>query len=129
MYRKQVSRRRAVLVLSDRRGSGPAVDPLLSEGDGGPLHSIQRGVASVFAPLEEGASRALKPARDLVNWFDETFKARGENDDLDAEVQDLREQARRGAVGRGRERAAPQAARARTASGDARRLRRRSPRA
>jgi rod shape-determining protein MreC len=63
-----------------------------SESETGPLHSIQRGVASVFGPLEEGASRALKPARDLVNWFDETFQARGENSDLRAEVQDLRNQ-------------------------------------
>ena len=35
-------------------------------------------------------SRALKPARDLVNWFDETFQARGQNSDLHAEVQQLR---------------------------------------
>jgi rod shape-determining protein MreC len=44
----------------------------------------------VLGPLEEGATRALKPARDLVNWFDETFKARGQNEDLQAEVRDLR---------------------------------------
>jgi rod shape-determining protein MreC len=47
-------------------------------------------VASVFAPLEEGASRALKPARDLVNWVSETFNARGENSDLKTDVQRLR---------------------------------------
>jgi rod shape-determining protein MreC len=61
-----------------------------SEAKSGPLHSIQRGVSAVLSPIEEGASRALKPARDLVNWFDETFQARGENDDLRAEVADLR---------------------------------------
>ena len=43
-------------------------------------------------PIEEGADRALKPARDLVNWFDETFEARGENDELRRpSSQDLRE--------------------------------------
>ena len=63
-----------------------------SEAESGPLRSIQRGVSAVLSPIEEGASRALKPARDLVNWFDETFEARGENDDLRAEVEDLREQ-------------------------------------
>ena len=46
-----------------------------SESDGGPLHSMQRAVASVFGPLEEGATRALKPVRDLINWFSETFQA------------------------------------------------------
>lgn len=63
-----------------------------SESQGGPLHSMQRAVASVFGPLEEGASRALKPGRDLVNWVDETFSARGQNGDLKSEVQDLRNQ-------------------------------------
>ena len=33
-----------------------------SERQSGPLHSMQRAVASVFGPLEEGATRALKPA-------------------------------------------------------------------
>ena len=63
-----------------------------SEAESGPLSSIQRGVSAVLTPVEEGASRALKPARDLVNWFDETFDARGENDGLREEVQELREQ-------------------------------------
>lgn len=66
-----------------------------SERENGPLHSVQRAVASAFGPLEEGASRALKPGRDLVNWFDETFKARGENDDLRTEVEQLRSQVAR----------------------------------
>ncbi len=61
-----------------------------SEADSGPLHTIQRGVATVFAPVGEVAERALKPIRDLVNWFDETFDARGENEDLRAEVAKLR---------------------------------------
>jgi rod shape-determining protein MreC len=62
----------------------------ISEREGGPLHSMQRAVASVFGPMEEGATRALKPARDLINWVDETFKARGTNSDLKAENQELR---------------------------------------
>ena len=53
---------------------------------------MQRAVASVFGPMEEGATRALKPARDLINWVDETFKARGTNSDLKAENQELRNQ-------------------------------------
>ncbi len=62
------------------------------EGNDGPLHSVQRVVAAVLGPLEEGADRALKPVRDLVNWFDETFEARGENDELQDEVTELRDQ-------------------------------------
>ena len=53
---------------------------------------MQRAVASVFGPMEEGATRALKPARDLINWVDETFNARGTNSDLKAENQQLRNQ-------------------------------------
>ena len=89
MYRKQVRRRRAVLVLLVIV-SLILLSTHFSEGSDGPLHSVERGFAAVLAPVEEGADRALKPGRDLVDWFDETFKARGENDDLNAEVQDLR---------------------------------------
>jgi rod shape-determining protein MreC len=78
MYRKQVRRRRAVLLLLVA-ASLTLLSLYYREGSGGPLHSVQRVVAAVLGPLEEGADRALKPARDLVNWFDETFEARGEN--------------------------------------------------
>jgi rod shape-determining protein MreC len=62
------------------------------EGGGGPLHSFQRGMSTVFGPLQEGGDRALKPARDLVNWFGETFDARGENDKLKKDLAAAREQ-------------------------------------
>ncbi|CAN5644366.1 rod shape-determining protein MreC [soil metagenome] len=62
------------------------------ESDSGPLHGAQRGVASLLAPLEDVANRALKPGRDAINWFDDTFKAKGENEDLKAEVASLRGQ-------------------------------------
>jgi rod shape-determining protein MreC len=68
------------------------ISATFSQSSGGPLHSVQQGVASVFAPLEDGATRALKPARDLVNWVSETFNARGENSDLKTDVQKLRSQ-------------------------------------
>jgi rod shape-determining protein MreC len=89
MYRKQVRRRRAVLVAL------VIVSLILlslsfSEAESGPIHSVQRGVASVFGPIEEGAGRALKPVRDLMDWFDETFDARGENDELQDELSELR---------------------------------------
>ncbi len=84
MYRKQVRRRRAVLVLLVV-ACLMLISISISEAEDGPLHSVQNGISSVLGPIQEGASRALKPARDLVNWFDETFDARGENDQLKRE--------------------------------------------
>jgi len=91
MYRKQVRRRRAILVVLVV-ACLMLISISISEADDGPLHSIQEGVSSVLSPVGEGASRALKPARDLVDWFDETWEARGENDDLKSQVAGLRSQ-------------------------------------
>lgn len=91
MYRRQVRRRRATLVLLVV-ACLVLISSHFSEGEGGPLHSAQNGVGSVLAPLQEGANRALKPAKDLVNWFDETFDARGENEQLKEENQELRKE-------------------------------------
>lgn len=89
MYRKQVRRRRAVLVVLVVLAL-VLISATFSQSSGGPLHTVQQGMASVFSPLEEGATRALKPGRDLVNWVSETFNARGENSDLKTDVQKLR---------------------------------------
>ncbi len=56
-------------------------------------NGLQRGVSSIFSPVQSAADRTLKPARDLVNWFDETFDAKGENAKLHSEVEALRKQA------------------------------------
>jgi len=58
-------------------------------------NGMQRGVSTIFSPLQSVADRALKPARDLVNWFDETFDAKGEN----AQLHEKLEAARKRAVG------------------------------
>jgi rod shape-determining protein MreC len=89
MYRKQVRRRRAVLVLLVVVAL-VLISATFSGSSGGPLQTVQQGVASVFSPLEEGATRALKPARDFVHWVSETFNARGENSKLKTDVQKLR---------------------------------------
>ena len=54
MYRKQVRRRRAVLVALIVALADPALESPLSEAESGPLHTVQRGVATVFAPVERG---------------------------------------------------------------------------
>jgi rod shape-determining protein MreC len=90
VYRKQVRRRRAVLVLLVVL-SLILLSTHFSEGSSGPLHGLQRAIATVLGPLEEGADRALKPARDMIGWFGDTFEARGENEELHDEVADLRQ--------------------------------------
>jgi len=85
VYRKQVRRRRAVLALLVLTSF-----ILLTATYGQQSGGLQRGVSAVFGPLQEGADRALKPARDLVNWFDQTFAARGDNKRLQQEVEQLR---------------------------------------
>lgn len=82
MYRKQVRRRRAVLALLV---VGSFV--LLTLTYGQRSNGFQRGVSAVFSPLQTVADRALKPARDLVDWFDQTFEARGENERLKSELE------------------------------------------
>ena len=88
MYRKQVRRRRAVLALLI---VGSFV--LLTLTYGQRSGSVQSGVSAVFSPLQTVADRALKPARDLVGWFDKTFAARGENSRLKEELASARKQA------------------------------------
>jgi rod shape-determining protein MreC len=59
------------------------------ESASGGLHAIQRGFLQALAPLQEGASRALKPARDLVGWTGDVFDAKSENKKLHRQVRDL----------------------------------------
>src|SRR5829696_3700718 len=91
MYRKQVRRRRAVLLLLVA-ASLTLLSLYYREGNGGPLHGAEKVVSTIFGPIEGGADRALKPVRDLVNWFGETFDARGESDRLRDQVAELRDQ-------------------------------------
>ena len=88
MYRKQVRRRRAVLALLIV-GSFVLLTATYGRGSDG----VQRGVSTIFSPVQDVADRALKPARDLVNWFDETFDAKGDNAQLHDELQLARKQA------------------------------------
>ena len=44
------------------------------ESGSGGLHALQRGVVRRCSPIQEGASRALKPVRDLFGWFGDTLQ-------------------------------------------------------
>src|SRR3954462_1381737 len=81
MYDRQVRRRRIVLA-----GFVIASIILLTvyfgESSGGSLHAVQRGALSVLGPIQEGASRALKPFRDLFGWVGDTLDAKGQRDTL-----------------------------------------------
>lgn len=85
MYRKQVRRRRAVLALLIV-GSFVLLTATYQGSRG-----LQGGVSTIFSPVQSVADRALKPARDLVGWFDKTFDARGENSHLKSQLVEARE--------------------------------------
>ena len=87
--KRTVRRRRAVL------GGLVALSVALltvffGEAAGGSLHTVQRGAQELLAPIELGASRALKPVRDLAGWTGDTFRAKGENQRLRTELARLR---------------------------------------
>ena len=81
MYDKTVRRRRAVLGLL-LASSLILLTVYFGESAGGGLHSVQRGVLQVVSPIQEGASRALKPVRDLFGWFGDTIHAKSQRDQL-----------------------------------------------
>lgn len=62
------------------------------ESDDGRLHSAQRGALSALSPIQEGASRVLKPFRDLFGWFGDTIDAKDERDKARAEADRYRTQ-------------------------------------
>ncbi len=93
MYRKQVRRRRAVLIGLVLLGF-VLLTATFGQGSG----AFGGGLGTVFGPVQDAASRALKPARDLVNWFDETVEARGERERLTNELEESRTQAIAGQV-------------------------------
>ena len=91
MHDKQVRRRRAVLALL------VAVSLILltayfGESPSSPLHSVQRGIVEVLSPVQEGASTALKPVRDIAGWFSSTIHAKTQRDQLRKENAQLRAQ-------------------------------------
>jgi rod shape-determining protein MreC len=90
--KKAVRRRRAVLGLLVAC-SLILLTAYFGESAGGGLHAMQRGFLEVVSPIQEGASRALKPVRDLFGWFGDTLHAKSERDDLRKQVAQWRAQA------------------------------------
>ena len=91
MYDKTVRRRRAVLGLLVAL-SLILLTAYFGEAAGGGLHSVQRGFLTVVSPIQDGASRALKPVRDLFGWFGDTIDAKGQRDSLRKQLDQLRAQ-------------------------------------
>jgi rod shape-determining protein MreC len=87
--RKVVRRRRAALAVFVAL-SIAILTAYFGESGGGFFHALQRGAQEAFAPIETGASRALKPVRDLFGWTGDTFEAKKENKELRREVERLR---------------------------------------
>ena len=92
MYDKSVRRRRITVALLVAC-SLLLLTAYFGESAGGGLHSVQRGVLEVVSPVQEGASRALKPVRDLFGWFGDTLAAKGDNSKLKQQVVKLRAEA------------------------------------
>jgi rod shape-determining protein MreC len=87
--KKVVRRRRAALAICVAL-SVALLTAYFGESGGGVLNTLQRGAQEILAPVETGASRALKPARDLVGWVGDTIDAKDKNAKLEDEVERLR---------------------------------------
>src|ERR687893_2728739 len=80
MYDRQVRRRRAVLAGLVAL-SLVLLTVAFGESTGG-VRSVQRGALQVLGPIQDGASRVLKPFRDLFNWVGDTVDAQQQRDAL-----------------------------------------------
>ena len=92
MYDSKVVRRRRAVLAVFVVLSIAILTAYFGESGGGFFHTLQRGAQEAVAPVETGASRALKPARDFVGWIGDTVDAKDQNADLKKEVQRLRSQ-------------------------------------
>jgi rod shape-determining protein MreC len=90
MYdRKVIRRRRAALAVLIAL-SIAILTAYFGESGGGAFHTLQRGAQEAFAPIETGATKALKPFRDFFGWAGDTIDAKDQNAELEQEVERLR---------------------------------------
>uniref|UniRef100_A0A6J5YWU3 Cell shape-determining protein MreC n=1 Tax=freshwater metagenome TaxID=449393 RepID=A0A6J5YWU3_9ZZZZ len=92
MYDRTIRRRRLTLVAL-LACALLLLSVYVGESSSGPLHSVQRGVFSVFTPVQEGASRVLKPARDLFGWIGDTVNAKSRLAEVESSNRQLRSRA------------------------------------
>jgi rod shape-determining protein MreC len=90
VFDKKVIRRRRAALAAFVALSVALLTAYFGESGGGFLHALQRGAQEALAPIETGASRALKPVRDLFGWVGDTVDAKDENERLKREVERLR---------------------------------------
>ena len=86
-----IRRRRAALAVFVAL-SVAILTAYFGESSGGFFHTLQRGAQEAFAPVETGASKALKPFKDFFGWAGDTIDAKDQNEQLKAEVERLRSQ-------------------------------------
>jgi rod shape-determining protein MreC len=91
MHDRAVRRRRAVLVVLVA-ASLILLTAYFGESSDGRLHSVQRGALGALAPIQEGASRVMKPFRDMFGWFGDTLDAKDQRDEARRERDAYRQQ-------------------------------------
>jgi rod shape-determining protein MreC len=91
VYDKTVRRRRAVLALLVALSLILLTASFGNPASGG-LHAVQRGFLTILSPIENGASQAVKPVRDLFSWISDTIAAKGQVGKLRKDVQALQAQ-------------------------------------
>jgi rod shape-determining protein MreC len=92
LYDKKVIRRRRAALAVLVGLSLVLLTAYFGEPAGGVLHGVQRGAQQVLSPIEQGASTAAKPFRDLFNFVGDAFGAKGENKRLKKQLARARTQ-------------------------------------
>ena len=85
MHDRAVRRRRAVLVALIAASLDPPHRLLRRILGRPPALRCSAGVFGALSPIQEGASRVLKPFRDLFGWFGDTIDAKDQRDKAIAE--------------------------------------------
>jgi rod shape-determining protein MreC len=90
MYDSKAIRRRRAVLGGFIALSIAILTVYFGESGGGVFHTLQRGAQETFAPVETGATKALKPFRDFFAWAGDTIDAKDQNAELKKEVERLR---------------------------------------